>query len=246
MRAPAEAFGYAVDVRTVTLAMALWLAAPGLLLAQAPGSAPAADGRAGRVPVLTPPPSPAEHEPVLLVDVYLGLVTPLERSDICPGGASCVLGGGAVVGGEIERRWAFGLGIFLGYEAWFVESGGVFELGTAQLIRAGLRFSFLESQVVHPAIHVGAGAMVFGDALFVSTVGGALDLGATTEIELTDSVAATVGAKTWLFTTGPFTTRDEVERSQGAGINVALMLSVGLSILADAGTDPVYSRPAAP
>ena len=183
-----------------------------------------------------PPPSPEHRGPELIAQVHTGAVFPLERTDICPGDSLCVLGGGAVVGVEIERRWPFGLGVLVAYDAWFVDSGGVFELGVAQIVRAGVQYVFADEWSIHPAIHIGVGALVFGDTFSVSTVGGAAEAGASAEIELTESVALTVGAQTWLFTTTPFTTgRDRTRRSAGLGLNAALQLNVGLSILADSG-----------
>jgi hypothetical protein len=187
-------------------------------------------------PHVEPPPAPASRQPELLAHVHLGAVIPLERSDICPGESICVLGAGAVVGVEIERRWPFGLGVSVAYDAWFVDSGGVFELGTAQIVRAVLKWAFADEWSIHPTIHLGAGALVFGDTFLVATVGGAVDLGASAEIELTDSVVFFFGAQGWLFTTSPFTTaRDRTPRSPGLGLSAALQLNVGLSILAESG-----------
>lgn len=187
-----------------------------------------------RSPHVVPPPAPEAREPELLAQVHLGTVIPLERTDICPGDSLCVLGAGGTTGVEIERRWPFGLGILVAYDLWFVDSGGVFELGVVQIIRAALRYAFADELSIHPAIHLGAGALVFGDTILVSTVGGAVEAGASAEIELTESVAVTFAAEAWFFTTSPFTTdRDRTMRSEGLGINVALQLNVGLSILAE-------------
>jgi hypothetical protein len=137
---------------------------------------------------------------------------------------------------EIERRWPMGLGVSVAYDVWFVDSGGVFELGSVQTVRAAVRYVFGYEWQVHPAIQIGAGALVFGDTLSVSTVGGALEVGASAEIELTESVSLTAGAQGWLFTTTPFTTgRDRTMRSEGLGLNAALQLNVGLLIVAEGG-----------
>jgi hypothetical protein len=197
--------------------------------------APAVEPTEGAARV-TPPPDPSQREPELIAQVHLGAVLPFERNDICPGDALCVLGGGAVVGVEVERRWPFGLGVLVGYDAWFVESGGVFELGVVQIVRAGLKYVFGDDWLIHPAVQLGAGALIFGDTLAVSTVGGAVELGASAELELTESVALTFGVQGWLFTTSPFTTsRDRTPRSEGLGLNASLQLNVGLSILAESG-----------
>ncbi len=188
------------------------------------------------VPHVSPPPPPETREPELLAQVHLGAVVPLLRNDICPGDSLCVLGAGGVIGVEIERRWPFGLGVLVAYDAWFVDSNGVFELGTVQIIRAALQYVFVTDWSIHPLIHLGAGALVFGDTFLVSTVGGALELGLGAELELTESVTFGFGVQGWLFTTTPFTTdRDRRTRSEGLGINAALQLNVGLSILAESG-----------
>lgn len=167
----------------------------------------------------------------------MGGVWPIERTDICPGDSLCVLGAGASFSIEIERRWPIGLGVSVSYGDWFVDSGGVFELGVVQIVRAAIRYVFAQEWMVHPIIHVGAGALVFGDTWLVSTVGGALDAGVRVEVELTDAVALTAGTALFFFTTSPFTTgRDRTRRSAGLGINLALEVSLGLTILAASGT----------
>ena len=187
-------------------------------------------------PHVEPPPAPETHEPSLLAQVHVGGIIPLEASDICPGDSLCVLAGGGVFGVEIERRWPFGLGVAVAYDVWFVDSGGVFELGTVQIVRAALKYVFAWDLMVHPTVHIGAGALVFGDTFLVSTVGGAVEAGVGAEIELTESVALTAGARAWLFTTTPFTTgRDRTRRSEGLGLNAALQLDVGLVVVAASG-----------
>jgi hypothetical protein len=204
-----------------------------LLFVAGPAHAQTTAGGGAR---LTPPPDPANRNPELFAQVHLGAVLPFERNDICPGDSLCVLGGGAVVGVEVERRWPFGLGVRVGYDGWFVDSGGVFELGVVQIVRAGVSYTFGDEWSIHPSVQVGAGALVFGDTLLVSTVGGAVELGMSAELELTESVALTFGLQGWLFTTSPFTTaRDRTARSEGLGLNAAMQMNVGLSILADAG-----------
>jgi len=202
-----------------------------LVLVFVTAPAVAQSGRAGHV---EPPPAPESREAELNVALRLGMLAPLERADICPGDSLCVLGGGGSFGVEIERRWPMGVGISVAYHAWFVDSGGVFELGIVQIIRAGVGYAFLLESMVHPTLHVAAGALVFGDTFLVETVGGALDVGAGVEVELTDTVALDGGLSFWLFTTTPFTTgRDRTRRSEGLGLNLALQVTVGLTILAE-------------
>ena len=203
--------------------------------AEAPATEPAP--ASGGVHHVEPPPSPDRREPELLAAVHIGAVVPLESSDICPGTSLCVLGAGGAVGFEIERRWPLGIGISVAYDAWFVDSNGVFELGTVQIIRAAVGFAFGDEWAIHPAIHIGGGALVFGDSLLVSTVGGAAEVGLSGELELTETVSVNATVRGWLFSTTPFTTgRDRTMRA-GGGLNVALQLSVGIVILAASGGD---------
>ncbi len=205
----------------------------GLLALASPAAAQPEDPRVHHV---TPPPAPDTLDPELLVAVGLGAIVPLEHTDICPGDSLCVLGAGGAFNVEIERRWPFGLGLTVGYDAWFVDSGGVFEIGVVQIVHAGLRFTFATDEIVHPSVSIGAGALVFGDTFLPSTLGGAAQASAGAEVELTGSVALLAGAQLWLFTTSPFTTgRDRTMRSEGLGLNVTLQLNLGLSILADSG-----------
>lgn len=187
-------------------------------------------------PHVEPPPAPEARDASLNVSIRLGAVFPIERADICPGDSLCVLGEGGTFGVEIERRWPLGIGIAVAYDAWFVGSGGVFELGIFQIVRAAVRYTFELGSIVHPSVQIGAGALVFGDTFLVETVGGALNAGVGAELELTDSVLLEGGAAFWLFTTSPFTTgRDRTRRSEGLGLNMAVDVHVGLTILADSG-----------
>ncbi|MEC7526297.1 MAG: hypothetical protein VYE22_40830 [Myxococcota bacterium] len=205
------------------------------LLAPAVASAQATEERP-RARHVQPPPPPQDRNPELLVGVSLSAVFPLEKTDICPGDSLCVLGAGAAAGVEIERRWPFGLGVLVAYDAWFVDSGGVFELGVVQAVRAAIRYVFAYEHQWHPSVHIGAGALVFGDTGLVSTLGGALEAGVGLEYELTESVSLDAGLSGWLFTTSPFVTgRDRTRRSEGLGLNFAMQLHVGLVIVASAG-----------
>lgn len=179
---------------------------------------------------VTPPPNPEDRQPELLANVHLGSIFQFSAADICPGGASCVLGNGAALGVSLEWRWPTGLGTFLGYEVWFVDSGGVFELGTAQIVRAGLVYAFQTGARLRPIARIAAGALVFGDTGLISTVGGAVDAGLAGELELTSSASLTLGADLRLFTTTPFVSaRDDTLRTES--LNIALYTYIGIAIV---------------
>src|SRR4030095_16562598 len=76
-------------------------------------------------PILVPPEA---QKPVLAGEVHVDMLFPLLRKAFCPEGAACVLEEGLGLGFSVERRWPTGLGLILGYDAWFLNSNNVFEL----------------------------------------------------------------------------------------------------------------------
>ena len=133
-------------------------------------------------------PEPEAQEPVLAYEVHAGVVAPLATGPICPSGAACVLGGGGGVGALVLRRWPSGLTVGVGYDAWFVDSGSVFELGTLHAVRAVVRHAWLAALRVHPFAGGAVGAMGLGDLFRVSAFGLALDAEIGVEVELTGGI----------------------------------------------------------
>jgi hypothetical protein len=177
------------------------------------------------------PPDPIALDPVLSGSVYTGLVFPVERSALCPGESDCVFLPGGAVGLFVERRWPSGPALGLGYEVWFVDSSGVYELGIMQELRAQVRYSFLQSSNFHPFIGLGIGALIFGDTLKIATAGVAIDLLLGLELELTEVIGVYIGLPWRFFRTTPFTTpRDRVRRADAEGINIATSVIVALTI----------------
>ena len=143
-----------------------------------------------------------------------------------------MFGGGAGLGGVLEWRWPSGLGMGLGYDLWLLDGNGVHELSTMQAVRWTLRYHFLPDRLVHPWVGGGLGGLLFGDT-FAADAGGVLaDLQAGVEVELTASLAFTVGLLARFFTTSSFrTASDGVERADDVGLNGALVLTAGLVLL---------------
>jgi hypothetical protein len=181
---------------------------------------------------LRPPPAPEDEEPVLAVEVHVGAVVPIVNQALCPEATRCVFGGGAGIGASVERRFAEGYGIALGYDAWFLESSGLYELPTLQILRASVRFAFYTERLMHLVLEGGLGALVFGDTFRISSAGGALHLGVTGELELTESIAFTLGVVARVFTTSGFLAlTDETGRRLGDGANAGLALQAGILIV---------------
>lgn len=178
------------------------------------------------------PRPPQELDAVLAVEVHVSIVSPVLRDPLCPPEADCVFGGGGGVGGSLERRWPTGMSLGLAYDAWFVDSNNIYELAVMQMLSARVRYYFMQDTALHPHLGLGAGALTFGDTLRFATVGFAVEASVGGEWEVTESIAVSVAMPWRLFTTSSFqTTRDRVQRAEEAGINLAVSLQIGLTIV---------------
>ncbi len=178
------------------------------------------------------PPLPAARPPILAGEVHTSAVVPVVQSGLCPRGAACIFGGGFGIGASLERRWPMGLGVTLGYDAWFLDSGGVYELALMQFLRAGVRWAFLPGNLVHPFVGADISALVLGDALRIATVGGAFGAEVGIEIELTVTISLRLALVPRILTTGSFVTpTDHVPRGEGREVDAAIALQAGLVLL---------------
>jgi hypothetical protein len=178
------------------------------------------------------PRAPYERDPTLAFEVHLASVFPVASAPICPPSADCVLGGGAGMGGSLERRWPFGVAVALAYDAWFLDGNGVYELSVMQAVGAQVRYYALAELIVHPFAGAGLSALVFGDTFRVETAGIGLELSLGVEIELTESFGLIFAVPWRLFSTLPFTTtHDRVDRAQDGGGNAAAAFQLGLSVV---------------
>lgn len=181
---------------------------------------------------VTPPPAPQDHGETLSVEVHGAAQAPLARDTICPGAApQCVFGLGIGLGAQVEWRTADRLGLIAGYDFWMIDGGGVYEIGLFHALRGGLRYTLDDSMVVHPFLDVAIGVLAFGDTSTIATAGGLVTAGGGAEIELSESVMFVTSAEAWLFATAPFETRDGFVRAADFGVNVALQLTVGITVL---------------
>ncbi len=196
------------------------------------GTVPAsrADGTAHHV---APPPPQQAHAPFVLVEIRALGVAPIARDALCPSGASCVFGPGVGVGASVERRSSDRFGMWAGYDVWLLDSGGVYELGTVHSFRGGVRHVFDDVTRVHPFVSGGLALLAFGDTAGVRALGAGVSIGVGAELEISEAVALVGNFETWAFGTEAFTSREGVRRAAEPGVNVALQLSLGVSVLLD-------------
>ena len=178
-----------------------------------------------------PPPAPENREPALGFEVHVSAIAPIVNEGLCPSTARCVFGGGGGVGGSVERRFASGLAIALGYDALFVDAAGIYEIGVVQFLRAAVRFVFLPRHLFHLVLDAGAGALVFGETFRVAAVGGALQFAIGGELEVTPTIAFTSALVTRVFTTSSFTTATDGTTRGAGGFDAALALQLGVQIV---------------
>jgi len=178
-----------------------------------------------------PPPEPDQLPPSVSGTVWFSAVFPLVNEHTCPSAADCVLGGGGGIGGGIERRWPTGLTIGLEYEAWFLNSAGIYELGIMQALTAFARHLLLRDNIIHPYLGAGIGGVIFGDTLRVDTVGLALNLLTGIEWEISETVSVVVALVGRLVTLDTFITdADGIQRAEGFGVDAFLGLRLGVAI----------------
>ncbi|MEM9189587.1 MAG: hypothetical protein AAGF12_10460 [Myxococcota bacterium] len=214
-------FSYLRKPLFLGLVLTCWIGGGGALEAQSPEE------------LEVVPRPPAEREPVLGVHVFLSGVLPVQTSStLCPDEAECVFGVGGGVGAALEQRWPTGPALGLAYEAWFLDSAGVFEVGLLHTLRAQVRYLFFSSGVLHPYLGGGVSFLLFGDSFRARTAGVAIDLMVGVELELTASISLVLAAPWRVFSLAPFTSpRDGVARSESIGISTAFSLQVGLAII---------------
>ncbi len=214
---------------TRTLAAALLTM--GVLVA--PGVSPAhADSSAKEHDVFVIPPAPSAAEPRLALEVHSGIAWALSNESLCPRGVGCVMRGGGGIGATVERRWPKGLGAFGGYDAWFLDSDSVYELGVQQALRGGARFTLPTDIVFHPVFEVGLGLMIYGDTFRFATFGGLGQLFAGGELELSETFGLRAGFGLRAFTHTSFRTqRDNVVRGRHGAFSEAVYLEVGLTVM---------------
>lgn len=164
-------------------------------------------------------------------EVHLDLAFPLATRRLCPAEGECVVGIGGGIGGNAEWRFPSGLAVGAGYDLWFLDGNGVYELAVMQVIQLVGRWVFLQEWATHPFVGAGVGLVILGDTFRAATAGASIDLKTGLEIEITPTLAFTGTAMLRLFSVAGFVSQsDGVSRASSFGVNAAVSLSVGLRL----------------
>ncbi|MEM9864008.1 MAG: hypothetical protein AAF938_20580 [Myxococcota bacterium] len=176
-----------------------------------------------------PPPPPLELRPFWTIEFTATASAPLQRDTLCPDDADCIYSGGGGVGAALAWRFPRGLSVGFGYDVSFLDGNGVYEITTQHFFSGDVRYYGLRSSLVHPYVGASLGLVILGDAFQDNVFGAGLDVGAGLEIELTSTLAFTLGISGFFFSTGSFRSdSDGVRRSDSFGVNGSLLLRVGL------------------
>ncbi len=171
---------------------------------------------------------------MLAGEVHLSSVSAVRAGSLCPSGSACIFNGGGGIGGSLQWRYTRGLTLGAGYEGFFLNGNGVYELTVVQILRASLGYRMLRAWRAHPYVGVGLGVSMLGDSFHYSAMGASADLYGGVEFEISHTLAVRLGLGFWFGTNGPFTSNnDGVSRSGTPDIAVASTLQLGLVILED-------------
>lgn len=180
------------------------------------------------------PPPPDELPPHWAAQFDVAAVFPVRQGPLCPEGAACVFGGGAGVGAALDWRWPRGFAAGIGYDIWFLDGNGVYEITSMQTLGGRARFYGFPRHMFHPFIGASVGVVLFGDVFQRNAFGGSVEGVTGIELEITPTLTFTAALAARFFATGPFRSEsDGVGRSDRFGLNGALALRFGL-ILAEA------------
>lgn len=178
------------------------------------------------------PPAPEERPPRRAIEIDLGFAVPVVDGSMCPGGATCLLGGGARASVLLERRGPRGFSLGLGYELSLLDGQTVYEITIMQEVFINVRQYFMPRRAIHPFISGAGGIGILGDTFAVDTGGILAHFDAGLEVELSENIAFTgsFGFRMGWFV--PFTSEvDNVRRARGGAPTLILTSSVGLVII---------------
>jgi hypothetical protein len=210
---------YATPVPSRPAAAALLLIALG-----SPGAALAEDAEL--------PGGPAAREGSIAIGAETGMVIPLSTNRLCPEGYNCIADFGWAVGVNFSYRWAQGIGLGFGYEFWLLSANGVYETTVPQTFTALLQYSFLPDRSTHPLIRLRGGFLMLGPSFRVATIGGAAEIGAGGEVELSSNTVFSFLVTGNLLRTQPFTTpADGALRAADGALDAMLVLRLGFNFL---------------
>ena len=177
-------------------------------------------------------PLPGEQPPVLSARAALRAISPLWAARLCPSGSQCVFGGGFGLGGGMARRWATGAFMMLTYEAWLLDSAGVYEVFVIQNLAVEVRHTWFPDRRLHPLVGIRAGMVLAGDGFRPASVGVLAEPVLGVEAELTARTSVTLALTLSLLELSPFRSPNDRVQRGGFGVPaVALGFRLGLGLL---------------
>lgn len=183
-------------------------------------------------PAFEVPPAPMDAAPRHVLDLHSGFSTALQNKSLCPAGSGCVFQSGGGIGATLERRWPQGLGVIGGYDAWFLDTDSVYELGVQQALRAGGRYTLPSDVLWHPVIELSLGGMGYGDTFRIATIGVLLQGFAGCEVELSERFGLLAGFGLRAFSHREFRTqRDRVLRGEKGLFSESFFVQIGLTVM---------------
>jgi len=178
------------------------------------------------------PGGPSKREGAFAIGPETGLVIPLSTKRLCPDGFGCLVDVGWAVEVGFSYRWKNGLGLGFGYEFWLMTGNAVYETPVVQSFLVNLQYSFLPDRAMHPLVRLRGGPLLLGPSFRVATVGGAAEIGAGAEVEISpDSVFSFLVTGNLLRTRSFVTEADDALRAASGSLDAMLVLRIGFNFL---------------
>lgn len=157
---------------------------------------------------------------------------PISTKRLCPADYECIADIGWAVGLDFSYRWENGVGLGFGYEFWLLSANGVYEITVPQMFLGTLQYAFLPNRATHPLLRLRGGFLMLGPSFRVATVGGAAEVGAGAEVELTPTTVFSFLLTGNLLRTQSFTTPgDGAIRATDHVLDALLVFRVGFRFL---------------
>jgi len=174
-----------------------------------------------------------EDERPLGLEVRTGTFSPVLTQELCPEGRACVMGSGGGVGVNLEYHgFRDGWVPFVAYDAWFLDSQGVYEIAILQMLGVGLRYNALPLSRAHPYFEVSGGGLLLSDTLDLVTGGGYVSGQLGVEWELNERVTLFGSAGVRPFVVKGFTSEsDGIVRGEGFVWGLAVTAQLGVRLL---------------
>ena len=176
-------------------------------------------------------PEPSPSRPAIWAEAHGDFVIPVETSSLCPPGVFCVFKLGGGVGGVLGARWRRGIGLGFGYDVWFMDSDGVYDVASLQSVLAVFQAGLLPTRRLHPVIRIDGGLAMFGQTFRAQALGGIGGVAVGVEVEVTTRTVANVMLGAHFFGVQTFVSPQDGAQRGGNGVDVALTIRLGFAFV---------------